>query len=99
MRTLNLQLSAILLAITIVFGGGTYFLHGYQVQRNAGVFKREAEHFEERADEAVKKKDAKAAGLAYRDAIKNLSLYVRLVPNDVDAMEKLGLMTANVATR
>ena len=45
----------------------------------------------------MKKKDAKAAGLAYRDAIKNLSLYVRLAPNDVDAMEKLGLMTANVA--
>jgi tetratricopeptide (TPR) repeat protein len=96
-RTLNLQLTAILLAIVIIFGGGFLFLHGYQVERNAYVFKRESEVLEQRAEAATKKKDDKAAALAYRDAIRNLSWYVRLVPNDIDAMEKLGLMTADMS--
>ena len=97
MRTLNLQLTAILMATGIVFGGGTFFLHGYQVQRNAYVFKRESEVLEEQAKEAIKKKDIPAAGRAYRDSLRNLSWYVRLVPGDIDAMEKLGLLTADLA--
>ena len=97
MRTLNLQLTVIVMTIAIVFGGGAYFLHGYQVQRNAYVFKRESELLEELAKEAAKKKDGQAAGRAYRDAIRNLSWYVRLAPSDIEAMEKLGLMTADMA--
>ena len=96
-RTLNLQLAAILMATGIVFSGGFYFLHGYQVERNAYVFKRESELLEQRGDAAAKKKDNKAAAVAYRDAARNLSWYVRLVPRDVDAMEKLGLMMADRA--
>jgi tetratricopeptide (TPR) repeat protein len=92
-----LQLTAILMATGIVFGGGTFFLHGYQVQRNAYVFKRESEVLEEQAKEAIKKKDIPAAGRAYRDSLRNLSWYVRLVPGDIDAMEKLGLLTADLA--
>jgi tetratricopeptide (TPR) repeat protein len=85
------------MAIGIVFGGGFLFLHGYQVERNAYVFKRESELLEQRGEAATKKNDDRAAALAYRDAAKNLSWYVRLVPHDVDAMAKLGLMTANLS--
>jgi tetratricopeptide (TPR) repeat protein len=96
-RTLNLQLTVILMTIGIVFGGGFLFLHAYQVERNAYVFKRESEVLEQRGESATKKKDDKAAAVAYRDAARNLSWYVRLVPHDIDAMAKLGLMTADLS--
>jgi tetratricopeptide (TPR) repeat protein len=92
-----LQLAAILTVIVVMFGSGSFFLHSYQVERNAYVFKRDSEVLEERAKEAIKKKDSKAAALAYRNAIKDLGWYTRLVPNDVDAMERLGLMLADMA--
>ncbi len=97
MRTLNLQVAAILFVIVIVFGCGVYFLHAYQVQRNAYVFKRASEAFEERAEEALKKDNAPAARRAYLEAAKNLNWYVRLAPHDVDALEKLGVLTADMA--
>ena len=49
MRTFNVRLAAILLALTVVFGGGVYFLHGYQVKRNAYVFLDEADKAQDRA--------------------------------------------------
>ena len=60
MRTFNVRLAAILLAVLVVFGVGVYFLHGYQLRRNAYVFKREAERAQARAEEAAKEKDAAA---------------------------------------
>lgn len=62
MRTLNLQLTAIVMAIGIVFGGGVFFLHGYQVQRHAYVFKHESEVLEELAKEATKKRTSGQRG-------------------------------------
>ncbi len=62
MRTLNLQLTAIVMAIGIVFGGGVFFLHGYQVQRNAYVFKHESELLEERAQGSRKEKGHPGGG-------------------------------------
>lgn len=94
-RTLNVQLAAILATIVVVFGGGSYFLHNYQIHRNAYVFKHEAEVMEEQAKEAKEKHDSKAAANAYGKALRNLSWYVRLVPTDIEAMEKLGLLSAD----
>ena len=99
MRTFNVRLAAILLAILVVFGIGVYFLHGYQVQRNAYVFKREAERAQARAEEAAKEKDAAAERSAFKESIKNLSWYVRLVPDDVDAVEQLGMLLADQGAR
>jgi cellulose synthase operon protein C len=92
MRTLNVRLAAILLAVVVVFGVGVYFLHGYQVRRNAYVFKNEAELAAKRVKEAAKAKDAKAEQNAVRDRLKNLGWYYRLVPDDLDAAEEFGTL-------
>ncbi len=95
MRTLNLRLTAILLVVGVVFGGGVYFLHAYQVRRNAYVFEREADRALDLAAKAAKDKDPQAEKKAYQDAIKNLAWYVRLVPDNVDVLEKLGMLMAD----
>ena len=43
MRTFNVRLAAILLVVGVVLGVSTYFLHNYQVWRNAYVFKEAAD--------------------------------------------------------
>ena len=80
MRTLNVPLAAIVTAVALLSGSGLFFLHRYQVRRNAYVFKHESELLEGRAKEAAKKRDNRAAAIAYRNAIKNLAWYVRLAP-------------------
>ena len=97
MRTLNVRLTAVLLVVGIVFGSGVVFLHGYQVRRNAYVFKREADRAQERADAALKENDVKLQKKAMVDVVKNLRWYVRLAPNDVDSMEKLSMLLADRA--
>ena len=92
MRTFNTRFAAILLAIVAVFSVGVYFLNGYQVQRNAYVFQVEAELAEQRAAEAAKEKNPEAEHKAYQDAVRNLFWYTRLVPDDVDVLEKLGML-------
>jgi cellulose synthase operon protein C len=97
MRTLNVRLAAILLVFGVVFCVGVYYLHGYQVQRNAYVFKREAERAQARAEEAAKEKDVGLERSATRDRITNLGWYVRLVPDELDVVEELGLLLADTA--
>ncbi len=97
MRTLNVQLVAVLGTIGIVFGSSVYLLHAYQVRRNAYVFMRQAERFEERAEQATKRNDFKSAQQAYSDATRSLRWYVRLVPRDVEGLEKLGVLVADTS--
>lgn len=97
MRVLNLRLTAILLTIVVVFVVGVYFLHDYQVHRNAYVFMDASERAVERAEEAAKARDVRKEKEEYKNAIKSLSWYVWLEPEDIDALEKLGMMLADRA--
>jgi len=96
-RTLNVRLTAILLAILTASGAGAYVLHAYHVQRNAYVFNRKAERLQEKAKQAAKAKNFKLAQETCQEAAKTLAMYVRLVPDDIDALEKLGFMLVDMA--
>ena len=96
-RTLNVRLAAILLAVGVVSVVGVYFLHKYQVRRNAYVFKDEAERALKQSEAAAKEKNADLEQKAYKIAANNYFWYVRLVPDDVDTQEKLGLLLADHA--
>jgi len=74
MRKINKRFVVILVAVVILLGTGTYFLHGYQLRRNARVFL-------ERAQAALKE--------GRRDvAAKNFQWYTELVPQDLDAQQE-----------
>jgi cellulose synthase operon protein C len=95
MRVFNVRLAAILLAVVVVFGVGVFFLHGYQVQRNADFFLDEAKKARERAQEAAKNKDTEAERQATKEALEYLHWHVNLMPNDADSLEQLGNMLAD----
>jgi tetratricopeptide (TPR) repeat protein len=100
MRVFNVRLAAILLSIVMVFGIGVFFLHGYQVRRNADFFLDEARKSQELAAEAVKDNDANAEKKANKEAINFLNLYIKLKPiqlkpEEVDVLEELGIMMAD----
>ena len=97
MRTFNIRLAVIVLAILAVFIASVYYLHGYQLHRNAYVFKREADRAQARAKKAAKAKDTEAEKSAFKQAVENLTWYVRLVPDDIDAVEHLGMILADKA--
>jgi tetratricopeptide (TPR) repeat protein len=97
MRTFNLRLGIILLVIVVASGIGIYFLHNAQVLRNADVFKREADKARARAEEAAKAKDATDEKDAIKDCIRSLGWYTRLRPDDIAALEELGLLQADNA--
>ena len=95
MRTFNVRLAAILFVVAVVFCGGVYFLHGYQVHRNAYVFKVEADRQIEKMKQATDAGNVQEQGEAYRGAVRNLFWYVRLMPDDVDELEKLATLLAD----
>jgi len=82
MRVLNVRLLAILIVCSLVFGSGVFFLHGFQVRRNAGLFISEAEK-------------AKANDNLV-EAARNLGWYVRLRPDDIDGLEEYGFLLADL---
>ncbi|MDY0169825.1 MAG: tetratricopeptide repeat protein [Thermoguttaceae bacterium] len=98
MKTLNFRLLAILLVSGVVLGGAVYLLHRYQVRRNADVFLHEARRALQEAEaiedvegaEADRKKDR------LQHAVRNYVWFVRLRPNDVDALEELGGLQMDV---
>ncbi len=94
MRTLNVRLAGILLAVTVVFGIGVYFLHASQVRSNASFFREESARAEEEAAQAAKEKNFEAEEEARKNAIRYLDWYVRLMPDEYEAMERLGMMMA-----
>ena len=76
MRTLHLRRLAVLLGVAVALLIGVYFLHGAQVRRHARFFLAQSDILfgEER----------------YEDAIEHLNRYVKLAPEDFDALEELG---------
>jgi len=91
MRVLNIRLLAVVLACVVFFGGIVFFVHGLQVPRIAHIFLREADKAEKRAEQAAENGDAGQARRERLNAARNLASYVRLVPKNVDALEKLGM--------
>lgn len=94
MRTLNVRLAAILLVISVVFGGGVYLLHGYQIKRNASMFLKQADIEEERAKKAAEEGNLWLKQKALRDVVRCLGWYVRLMPDEVEVRERLGMILA-----
>ncbi len=84
----NVKFTACLLVLGVLCGGGTHFLHGYQVKRNAGVFL-------ERADRAAKEAEtaepAEKAAL-YRKEAEHLRRYLAFRPRDTEARARLGIL-------
>ncbi|MEN6405152.1 MAG: tetratricopeptide repeat protein [Thermoguttaceae bacterium] len=97
MRTVNVRLTIILAVAVLGLSIGAYVLHGYQVRRNAYVFEEAAERSRGAAEAALRQRNPRAAENAYKDSVRNLSWYVRLVPSDALAVEKLGLLMADLA--
>lgn len=97
MRKLNVRLATILLAITVVIWVGIYFLHDYQVRRNAYVFKDAADRAIERAQRAGEENDTRQEELAYGEALRKLGWYLYLRPDRVDVLEQYALLAADCA--
>ena len=49
-RRLNLRVLACLVVVLLVLAAGIHWLHGYQVQRNAGALLEQADRAEEQGD-------------------------------------------------
>ena len=94
MRTLNVRLAAILLVISVVFGGGVYLLHGYQIKKNASMFLKQADIEEERAKKAAEEGNSWLKQKALKDVVRCLGWYVRLMPDEVEVRERLGMILA-----
>lgn len=95
MRTLNIRLAIVLLVISIVFGGGAYLLHGFQIEKNAYVFLEQADNAEIKAEAAGEKGNTWLKQESMKEAIQSLKWYVRLMPDDVEVRERLGLLYAD----
>jgi len=96
MKQFNLRLFGVLVAIVVVFGTGIYFLHGFQVKRNAHVFLDEARRSKEQAEQAKADKNIEKAREAYNEAFKNYGEYLKFAPDDLDALEEYGLLLADL---
>ena len=95
MRTLNLRLAGILIAITIVFGAGVYFLHGYQQKRNAVFFLEQADVAKQQYDKAHEEKKTEEEEKALEQQLKYLQWYISFRPDDLKAIEQLALILAD----
>ncbi len=98
MKTLNVRLFVILAVSVVVLSVAVYGLHRYQVRRNAGVFLEqarkalaEAETIEGDSEEEVARKQDRL-----QTAVRNYTWFVRMRPNDVDALEELGGLQMDV---
>ncbi|MBA3315028.1 MAG: tetratricopeptide repeat protein [Planctomycetota bacterium] len=85
-RRLDGRVLLIALVVFAVLGGAVYGLHVIMVGRNAGVLLDQAKVEEEKGN--------------FGEAAEHVSRYLRLRPNDVDAMEKLaGLLRRSANSR
>lgn len=82
MRRLNVKLLVALVVLTIVGVAGIYFLHGYQVARNAEVFKRVAQEHKDKGN--------------LEEAVKNLNRYLRYRSDDVAASCDFAMIFADM---
>src|SRR5437868_111834 len=80
-RQVNLKFLLILIISVAAVGAGVHFVHGYQVKRQAGSLKEQAER-------AIEEKDpAKALSL--------FAQYLGYKPDDTDALEQYGTLLAD----
>jgi tetratricopeptide (TPR) repeat protein len=79
-RRLNVKGLLALLGGVALFGIGAHFLHGYQVKRQAGSLREQAERAESHTD--------------YRAAIGYLRRYLGFQPGDTDALARYGRLLA-----
>src|SRR5438309_1031689 len=82
-RKLHYRRFAILLAVAIVLGGGSYYLHAYQVQRHAHALLDRAHQSD--ADGKLE------------EATEYMRRYLRLQPRDSQALGEYGLLLAKAA--
>jgi len=97
MKTLNVRLVAILLGCGLVCCVAVYFVHGFQLRRNAYVYLERAEEAKQRAEKLQDEDDAEKQMKEYVEAIQNLDWYIKLVPDDVEALTDLGWLWADIA--
>ena len=92
MKTLNIRLLVILLAGSAVLGAGVYALRWWQVRRNAGVFLRQARSALEEAEAitGTESDDVDRKKTKLQNAVRNYTWFVRMRPNDIEALEELG---------
>lgn len=81
MRTLNVPLLLVIVFVVAAAATGTYFVHEWQVHRNAQFLLTLADRFE--ASDQV------------GQAVGSLGRYVALEPDDTDALARLGLLHAS----
>jgi len=82
MRTVNKKFALILLAVIAFLILGGYFLHAYQLRRNAKVFL-------ERAQKAKSQEQ-------FDVAVKNYQWYVDLVPDDLNALSEYAALLVDL---
>jgi Tfp pilus assembly protein PilF len=78
-KQLNGRALLILLLVLVLMGGSTYLLHGFQIQRNASGLLEQAGLTEEGNKEQT---------------VNYLKQYLGLVPGDIDAKARLGMLMA-----
>ena len=83
MKTINIRFLMILLVCALVLGGAVHLLHGYQIRRYGRGFLREAQ----------RAKEQNRPG----EAVRHLTFYVSLFPEDADALAELGLLLADLS--
>ena len=81
MRSINVRFFLILLVSLAVLAATVHAFHSYQVDRQTGILLEQAE---KSIDED-----------SISDALGYLQRYVRMVPDDVDALEKMGTLLAD----
>ncbi len=106
MRELNRPLALKLLIVVVVVLLGVcspYIgLHAIQVRRNADFFKDKAESAHQAAEEANKEMSQRSQDLAskeYVKAIQYLGWYLRIKPDNVDALQDYAMQSADWADR
>ncbi len=82
-RRVNVKAFLILIVTAVVLGGTVYFVHGWQVRRNAHVLLEEADRAEHEGQSEA--------------ALEHLENYLGLEPHDTDARAKYGLLLAKLA--
>ena len=82
-KTLNVRLLAILLGATLLGVAAIHGLHGFQVRRQAVFFLEQAREAREKGQ--------------FPQALNHFDQYLRLRPDDVEALEEFGLLEADVA--
>ena len=108
MRTFNVRLAAILLAITAVaravftdfklFGRQIYGLHGFQTRRNAGFFLEQADRARTMPPRPTKNPTSWPNARRSRRRLDNLNWFIRwlpTIPRALDAMENYGMLMAD----